>query len=296
MSAPGPFETADPYRFVVRPDGTVVGDDGAGGALAAALPYTGRLARRMGELVEAGDLRAMEAYGRRRLEVGVTWTPAGEGTYRAVVGGADERAAPAPTVVGVADTSAAVDDCLLRLLALDGVRWGSVVTAGSRVIAARGDRRELHHLAEVGNRMLAILRSLSDQHATGFMRLRFEGGAVVGASLGRHALVALTTAGDGGLDELVRVLDETRTVLGGHDLASVPGEFDPDADPDTDPDTVPEPEPVVQTGGPPAAPPLVGARFAGAGAHTERAPRRPLLGRGRLSPSRAGRPRRSPRG
>ena len=295
MSAPGPSETADPYRFVVRPDGTVVGDDGAGGALAAALPYTGRLARRMGELVEAGDLRAMEAYGRRRLEVGVTWTPAGEGTYRAVVGGADERAAPAPTAVGMADTSTAVDHFLVRLLELDAVRWGSVVTAGSRVIAARGDRRELHHLAEVGNRMLAILRSLADQHATGFMRLRFEGGAVVGASVGRHALVALTTAYDDGLDELVRVLDETRTVLGGHDLASVPGEFDPDADPDAA--RVPAaPEPVVGTGGPPAAPPLVGARFAGAGAHTERAPRRPLLGGRRVSPSRGGRPRRSPRG
>ena len=41
-------------------------DEGpASGALAAALPYAGRLARRTGELVEAGDLRTVQAIGVR---------------------------------------------------------------------------------------------------------------------------------------------------------------------------------------------------------------------------------------
>lgn len=258
-------------EFVVRPDGTVAGDDGASGALAAALPYTGRLARRMGELVGAGDLRALEAYGVDRLSVGVTWTPAGEGTYRAALRRLEARVVPTYMVVGAVDTSAAVAHCIGRVMTVDGVRWSSVVTAGSRVIAAAGDRRELHHLAEVGNRMLAILRSLEDQHATGFMRLHFEGGAVVGASLGRHAIV--TYAGATNDDELLAVIDEVRAILADHDLSTVPTEFDPDAvdrdlpGEDLQDDPVPDVEPA-----PHASPPLVGARFAGAG---QREPRRP---------------------
>lgn len=254
---------ADPAGFVVRPDGSVVGDDGAGGALAAALPYTGRLARRMGELVDAGDLRALEALGLARLTVGVTWTPAGEGTYRAQVASLDPRTVPTYMVVGAVDTSAAVTHCLTRIMSVEGVRWSSVVTAGSRVVAALGEREELHHLPEVGNRMLGILRSLEDRHATGFMRLRFERGDLIGASLGRHALVACAIESVD--DELVATIDEVRAVLAGHDLASVTTEFDPDAA---------EPAPVEQTVDPVAPPPLVGARFAGAGERAPRASRR----------------------
>ena len=246
-------------EFLVRPDGTVRGDDGASGALAAALPYTGRLARRMGELVEAGDLRAMEAFGVQRLAVGVTWTPAGEGTFRAVVTPLEPRAVPSFMVVGGADTAATVDHCVRRLCAVEGVLWSSVVTAGSRVIAAVGEEQELHHLAEVGNRMLAILRSLEEQHATGFMRLRFERGAVIGASLGRHALVAFTsTAQDA---DLVTMIDEIRAILVDHDLASVTTEFAPEtargADEAAVAEVVPPPAPVR-----PALP--VGARYRGA--------------------------------
>jgi hypothetical protein len=251
----------------------VVGDDGASGALAAALPYAGRLARRTGELVDAGDLRTLEAYGVHRLSVGVTWTPAGEGTYRAALRRLEPRVVPTYMVVGAVDTPSAVAHCIDRIMTVDGVRWGSVVTAGSRVVAAAGDRRELRHLAEVGNRMLAILRSLEDQHATGFMRLHFERGAVLGASLGRHALV--TYAGATRDDELLAVIDEVRAILADHDLSAVPSEFDADAA-DPDPtgggvrDGVQEVvEPAAQ-----AAPPLVGARFAGAGQREPRRPRR----------------------
>ena len=258
-------EQAVPGEFLVRPDGTVLGDDGTSGALAAALPYAGRLARRMGELVGAGDLRLMEAFGPQRLTVGVTWTPAGEGTFRALVTPLPTRVLPNFMVVGAVDTSAALTHCLRRLVGVDGVAWSSVVTAGSRVIAAEGDPQDLHHVAEVGNRMLAILRSLEDQPATGFMRLRFEEGAVIGASLGRHALVAYAGSTDD--DELVAMIDEIRAVLADHDLAAVTTEFDPDAV---------EPEPVAEAVEPvaPAPPPLVGARFAGAGQRPDRRSRR----------------------
>ena len=162
-------------------------------------------------------------------------------------------------VVGGADTAATVDHCVRRLCAVEGVVWSSVVTAGSRVIAAVGEEQELHHLAEVGNRMLAILRSLEDQHATGFMRLRFEQGAVIGASLGRHALVAFASTAED--DDLVTMIDEIRAILADHDLASVTTEFAPA--------TTSEPDETVdaQVAAPPAPtrPALpVGARYRGA--------------------------------
>jgi hypothetical protein len=208
-----------------------------------------------------------------RLSVGVTWTPAGEGTYRAALRRPEPRVVPTYMVVGAVDTSSAVAHCIDRIMTIDGVRWSSVVTAGSRVIAAAGDRRELCHLAEVGNRMLAILRSLDDQHATGFMRLHFERGAVVGASLGRHAIVACTGATSD--DEVLAVIDEVRAVLAGHDLSAVPIEFDPDApDPDGADEGVQDDVQEVIAPAPQAAPPLVGARFAGAGQREPRTPRR----------------------
>jgi hypothetical protein len=278
----------DRCEFVVRPDGTVVGDDGAAGALAAALPYTGRLARRAGELVGVGDLRALEALGTRRLTVGVTWTPAGEGTYRAVLAPAEPRTVPTFMVVGGADATTTVVHCVDRVRAVEGVRWAGVVTAGSRVVAAAGDGAARGHLDEVGNRVLAILRSLEDQHVAGFVRLRFEEASVVGASLGRHALVAGTAETDE--HALLTTIDEVRAILADHDLSTVPRQDEPAV---THPGSVDDAadQAVVQA----APPPLVGARFAGAGAREPRKGRR-RFGRGALSPSPGETPRTSTRG
>ena len=225
MSTQHRSETVEPVQFVVRPDGTVRGDDGASGALVMALPYTGRLGRRIGEFVDAGDLRAMECFGRDRLTVGVTWTP-GEGTFRGVVtplpteDAADlhrgrcgrhrnrRQALPQPPL-----------RCRRRRVGLGG-------RADSRVIDAISGPRELHHLAEVGTRMIAILRSLEDEHVNGFVRLRFEHGDVIGASLGHHILMAFASAATD--DDLIAVIDEIRAILADrHDLAAVTTEFDP---------------------------------------------------------------------
>lgn len=277
--------------FVVPPDGTVVGEDGAAGALAAALPYTGRLARRTGELVGVGDLRVVEAFGARRLTVGVTWTPAGEGTYRALLEPAEPRTVPTFMVVGTTDSTVAVLHCVERVMAIEGVRWSAVVTAGSRVVAAAG-ATTAGHLDEVGNRMLAILRSLEDQHVAGFVRLRFEEGAVVGASLGRHALVACT--GETSEDDLLTTIDEVRAILADRDLSTVPTQ---DAEDAAAAARAAEPAPEVTEPAAPSPPPLVGARFAGAGDREPRRPgRRRRFGRGDLSPNPGETPRTSPRG
>ncbi|MCY4725875.1 hypothetical protein NYO98_06250 [Nocardioides sp. STR2] len=293
MSA-GPMDGApDRCEFVVRPDGTVVGDDGAAGALAGALPYTGRLARRAGELVEVGDLRALEALGARRLTVGVTWTPAGEGTYRAVLVPAEPRTLPSFMVVGGADTAATVAHCVDRVLAVGGVRWSGIVTAGSRVVASAGDGAATSRLAEVGNRMLAILRSLEDQHVAGFVRLRFEKASVVGASLGRHALVACAGVTDD--EDLLATIDEVRAILADRDLSTVPTPQDPAAHEAAADESTDESAVEIEVTATPAPPPLVGARFAGAGTRQPRTGRR-RFGRGSLSPSPGGTPRRSTRG
>ena len=205
MTADHPPGTTDAPQFLVRPDGSVAGDDGPAGTLAAALPYAGRLARRTGELLGAGDLRLLEAFGREHLIVGVTWTPAGEGTFRAVVAPLTPRTVPTFTVVGAVDPAAAVAHCLGRLAGVAGVTWGAVVAADARVIGLAGDEQDLDRLSEAGNRMLAILRSLEQQHAAGVVRLRFEEGALGGAAIGRHALVAAVTSADD--DALVAMID-----------------------------------------------------------------------------------------
>jgi hypothetical protein len=119
-----------------------------------------------------------------------------------------------------------------------------------------------------------------DQHVAGFVRLRYEVASVVGASLGRHALVVCTLAA--GDDELLATVDEVRAILADRDLSTVPTQ-----------DVSAAGEVVEQV--PPAQRPLVGARFAGAGAREPRRARR-RFGRGTLSPSPGETPRTSTRG
>jgi hypothetical protein len=148
------------------------------------------------------------------------------------------------------------------------------------------------HLDEVGNRVLAILRSLEDQQVAGFVRLRFEEASVVGASLGRHVLVACTDATDA-TDEhaLLATVDEVRAILADHDLSSVPTQVDGAV---ADPAAVDEtPDEVLAEAAPP---PLVGARFSGAGARGEPRRGRRRFGRGTLSPTPGETPRTSTRG
>jgi hypothetical protein len=141
------------------------------------------------------------------------------------------------------------------------VAWGAVVTADARVVGVAGERQEPDRLAEVGHRVLAILRSL-DQHASGFVRLRFEEGTLVGTSIGRHALVAAVTSPDDG--DLLGAIDEVRAILADQDLAAVASHREPADEPLVD-------EPAAE---PPAAPaPLVGARFGGSAPASRRARR-----------------------
>lgn len=268
MSPQEPLRLAE---FVVRPDGTVRGDDGASGELAATLPYAGRLAQRAGELVGVGDLRRIEMRGAVRLSVGVTWTPAGEGTYRAAVEEASARAAATFTVVGGVGAGPAVAHCVDRVAGVDGVAWSAIVSGDARVLGVAGERgSDVDHLPEIGTRVLALLRSL-DGHQVGFVRLQFEQGAVVGAMIERHCLIAFDDASDD--EALLAVLDEVRAVLDGHDLATLRTDFPPEPAADG-------PPAADETASPPVRQPApVGARYRGASGARVATPRRRLFGR-----------------
>lgn len=257
-------------EFVVRADGSVRGDDASGGALAAALPYVGRLARRVGELVDAGDLRRIETAGGVRLSVGLTWTPTGEGTYRAVMTAEEPRTPPNFMVVGGADTTAAVEHCVRRLASVDGVAWSTIMGPESRIIAVVGEHAsEAGHLPEIGTRVLALLRELA-AHQVSYVRLQFEAGAVLGATIRRHCLFAFADGGSDSDDALLAVIDEVRAILADHDLAAIPADS-----PATEAvDSTPE---VAASSPVPRTPPPVGARYRGAsGAKAPPQRRRPF--------------------
>ena len=177
-----------------------------------------------GELVDAGDLRAWRRFGTRRLTVGVTWTPAGEGTFRAVVVPAEARTVPTFMVVVRRDATAAVVHCLERLRASTGVVW-----------SRRRHGRVARHRRRGGGAGAAPPRRGRQPHARdpaiagGPARDRLHAaavraGSVVGASLGRHALVACTAAAED--DALLAMIDEIRAILADHDLSTVPTQVD----------------------------------------------------------------------
>ena len=262
-------ETPRLAEFVVRADGSVRGDDASGGVLAAALPYVGRLARRVGELVDAGDLRRIETAGGVRLSVGLTWTPTGEGTYRAVMTQETPRTPPNFMVVGGADTAAAAQHCVRRVASAEGVAWSTIMGPESRIIAAGGEHAsEAGHLPEIGTRVLALLRELAP-HRVSYVRLQFEAGAILGAMIGRHCLFAFAD-GVSDDDALLATIDEVRAILADHDLAAIPTDS-----PATD---VVEPTPEISATRPePRTPPPVGARYRGAsGAKAPPRRRRPF--------------------
>ena len=282
-SADGSASTASEQvltQFVVRVDGSVRGDDLAAGTLASAMPYYGRLARRIGELVGAGEPVTVETVAATRLTVQTSWTVAGEGLFRAVVQRVAPRAVPAFTVVGGVDVNAALAHSVGQFASVPGVHWSAVLASDTRVVAAAGhDRDELHHLPEIGTRMLAVLDAIDDRPDEAFARVDLDGVSVVAATVGRrHCPFALTDRKEAA--ELADVLDEVRAVLAPHDLATADTVVDA-----VELAPVAGEEPVAPLPATPpvrtaAAPPPVGARFRGVKEPRVREPRAKRLRRG----------------
>lgn len=149
------------------------GDDGAGGALAATLPYMGRLARRVGELTGAGDPVAFEAAADVRVSVDVSWNLAGEGAFRAVVASVPPRVPAQYTLVGGSEMQAALQHCVRRVSSLPGMTWaggrqhrlggasGGIGVCGEAARATADDDWRRRRTASRKERKLVWLRSLS---------------------------------------------------------------------------------------------------------------------------------------
>lgn len=215
-----PEDAAIPLTtFVVRYDGSVRGDDMAGGERAAALPYLGRLALDVGHFLGAGEPVALEVLSRTRMSVQITWTQALEATFRAVMYRVPPRTPPHFTVVGGAGVGAAAAHCVQRLVAHPSVEWCGLLASDTRVVAAAGhDEAQSARLAEVGTRMLAVLRAVEASSGRTFVRIDFDGISVLGATLGRHCLFAQGSRIEE--DEVGPVIDEVRAILDGHDLVT----------------------------------------------------------------------------
>lgn len=271
---PGAVEAATPLaRFVVRLDGSVRGDDLAQRTVAVTMPYFGRLARRVGDLVGAGEPVSLETVAGTRLTVQMSWTMAGEGMFRTVIHPVEARVVPTFTVMGGADftvmggadVNAALAYCVARFGSIDGVQWSAVLTKDTRVVAGAGhDSADLHHLPEIGTRMLAILKAIDDRPGEAFARVDFDGVSVMAATVGRHCLFARTERREEA--EFGPVLDEVRTILAAHDLlaaetlveAAVLGSIEGEEPIRDLTDVPPAPAPT-----PAASPTPVGARFRG---------------------------------
>ena len=264
---------AQPLRqLTVLADGSVRGDDGTGGALAATIPYLGRLAGRVGELTGAGELVAFETAADSRLSVQATWNLTGEGTFRAFVTAVPPRLPAQYAVVGGGDVESALNYCVQRFSSLPDVAWAAVLSGTTSLVAADGcDVAQFDRLAEIGTRVLAVLRAVDDGIRAPWARLDYDGASIVAGGVGRHCLFALARRMEE--EALVPLFDEVRAVLSGHDLSA--------AEPVTARDPRSPAVPAPRASGPAPAP--VGARYRGASVG-----RRQVSGRRRLGGDRPG--------
>ncbi len=242
--------------FRVHPDGTVVGDDGYAGRVAAAMSHVARLSSNLADLLGVEELARIETLGTPRLSADVEFTAAREASVRAQCAVVVPRERRAIAVVGGTDVSAALTHCVGRVGALGGVAWSGVVTHDMRLVAAcltAHDAAFATVLPRVGSRALGILRALPADLVSDGVALHYPGLSLWVAPVGENVLVV--GAPDRVVeDEWTQALDEVRAVLAGQNVTQAPawGEAPPLA--------------VVEEESPPArvaAP--VGARFRGRG-------------------------------
>lgn len=216
-SGPSLGKRTSGYEFIVRHDGTVVGDDGAEGRLAASLRYVSRLADSLGEQLALGDLVGIATTSSSRLSAQLGWDMARQCIIR---GRLDLTVPHQPRGVDVPraeDVDAALARCVERVQAVGGVRWSAVVTADARIVAAhvptpRADEiATLDDLTHVGSRVLAVRGAIPERYLSGYVHLTFEAGSLLLVPVRQSCLVV----GADTVDEeaFTDAVDEVRAVL-----------------------------------------------------------------------------------
>lgn len=216
-------EARQPRRFAVLTDGTVRGDDGEAGRLAASLRYAARMAGQVEFLLDVGGLQKLTTVSETAITAGVTRDDAGGVGLSVRVDAQPPRQPKVLTVVGGADVHAALDHCSQRLQQTPGVRWGAIVAADKRVVAASLPQagaavlESLSALPVVGVRALAVLTAIEEPLRESWVQLTYAHATLLVASLDRHCLYAVVDEVKPG--PFGETLDEVRAILSAHDLA-----------------------------------------------------------------------------
>lgn len=204
-------------RFTVAADGTIHGDDGASGGLAASLRYACRVAGQLEFLTGAGDLEWVSTVSSTTVTARVGWSLAREVTLSAEVEAGEPRAPKEFTVVGGADVHAALGHCMQRVRQLLGTHWSAVITGDKRVVGAAvpqsgsGVLDSMAALPEVGVRALAVLGALEERYRETCVLLDYQRGTMLVAAIGDHALYAFADKLDARV--VSEVVDEVRAIL-----------------------------------------------------------------------------------
>lgn len=220
--------TSDPIdTFAVRTDGSMTGDDGAGGSLATTLGYVVRLTTNLADLLATQDLTAIEAAGGRHLAVEVSWSAAREASLRAQVELRVPRERRDFTVVGGVDIQAALAHSVGRAKSVGGLQWAAVITsdlrlAGASMSATSPDATDgMATLTKATARAVAAVQAMANGFGGDHVALRFGSATVLVAPLSGGALVGFAT--DVVVEDAwLEAVDEVRAVLAGQQLADAP--------------------------------------------------------------------------
>jgi len=206
-------------RFDVHPDGTVEGDDGDDGHLAATLRYVCRMGSQIGALLELGELERVSTLSTLTLMARVS----GPSPHVSIMAEVETLGTPRPELVPAANLNVqdAIDRALRRVVIDLATDWAAIITDQSRLVGAVCDeyatRGAPESVLEVGVRALAVLGALDESLRETAVRLDYLRGSVLVAGIGKHALY--TTADKLEASEVVRTVTAVQSLLAAAALA-----------------------------------------------------------------------------
>lgn len=205
-------------RFDVSPDGSVEGDDGAGGHLAETLRYVCRMGSQVGELLGLGELERLCTVSSLAVMARVS----GVSPLVSIRAEVEVREMHPPELAVVAGLGVqeAIDRALRRVTDDFASDWAAVITEDARLVGAMHDeslRRDApESLTEVGIRVLAVLGALDESLRETAVRFDYLRGSLLVMAIGGHALY--THADKFEASEMVRTVSAVQCLLAGADL------------------------------------------------------------------------------
>lgn len=210
-------------RFNVSPDGSVEGDDGAGGQLAGTLRYVCRMGSQIGTLLEIGELERLSTLSPLSLLARV----GGVSPHLSIKAEVEtqQTSRPEPIVVSGIKVQEAIKRSLRRVTKDLASDWTALITDDMRLVGAvhyePSGQAAPPPVFEVGLRALAVLGALDERLRETAVRLDYVRGSVLIAAMGEHAL--FTQAHKFEVSEVVTSsVGAAQGLLAGVELASAP--------------------------------------------------------------------------